>query len=148
MKKLLCLIAVTGSVLFSQAQNPVTWNFTAKKIDSKTFEIHLTANIESGWHTYSQSTPEGGPVPTSISFAKNPLLTFDGKAKEVGAMEKHFEKLFGVQVFQFSDKVDFVQTVTLKANVKTNLTGGVEFMVCNDEMCLPPKTISFNLSLK
>ena len=148
MKKLIWLIAIICTVSFVSAQNPVTWNFSAKKVDGKIFEIHLSASIDEDWHIYSQSTPAGGPVPTSVSFAKNPLLVFDGNVKEVGNMEKHFEKLFGVQVFQFSNKVDFVQTVKLKANAKTNVSGTVEFMVCNDEMCLPPKKVPFSIALK
>ncbi|HVT85047.1 MAG TPA: protein-disulfide reductase DsbD domain-containing protein [Chitinophagaceae bacterium] len=148
MKKFVYLVAIICSVSYIRAQEPVTWKFAVKKIDPKTFEIHLSANLEAEWHLYSQSTPAGGPVPTSVTFAKNPLLVFEGGVKEVGNMEKHFEKLFGVQVFQFSDKVDFVQTVKLKSNVKTSLSGTVEFMVCNDEMCLPPKKVPFNLALK
>lgn len=148
MKKLVCLLAIICAVSYTRAQDPVTWKFAAKKIDAKTFEIHLSANLDAEWHLYSQSTPAGGPAPTSVTFAKNPLLVFEGSVKEVGNMEKHFEKLFGVQVFQFSDKVDFVQTVKLKSNVKTNLSGTVEFMVCNNEMCLPPEEVPFNLLLK
>ena len=70
--------------LFAQIQNPVSWTATSKKIADKTYEIHLTATIHEGWHVYSQTTPEGGPVPTSISFTKNPLLDLNGTAKEIG----------------------------------------------------------------
>ncbi|MBS1621143.1 MAG: hypothetical protein JST10_13025 [Bacteroidetes bacterium] len=148
MKKLIWVIAIVCTACIVHAQDPASWTFTAKKIDAKTFEINLSATLDDDWHLYSQTTPDGGPVPTSVSFAKNPLLVLEGKVKEVGTMEKHFEKLFGVQVFQYSEKVDFVQTVKLKANAKTNISGTVEFMLCNDEMCLPPKKVPFNISLK
>ena len=36
--------------------------------------------------------------------------------------------------------VDFVQVIKLKANVKTNLNGNVEFIVCNYIHCLPSAT--------
>ena len=136
-----------SNFLFAQIQNPVSWSATSKKIADKTYEIHLTANIDNGWHTYSQTTPDGGPVPTSITFTKNPLLTLDGKTKEVGKLEKHYEPLFGVDVKQFSDKVDFVQTIKLKAPVKTSVNVAVEFMVCNDKQCLPPSTRKFTVAL-
>ncbi len=109
--------------------------------------MHLTATIDKGWHLYSQTTPEGGPVPTSFTFTKNPLLTLNGSVKEVGKLETHFEKLFDVNVKQFSDKVDFVQVVQVKGNVKTNLAGKVEYMVCDDKQCLPPATEQFSISL-
>src|SRR5215212_9193085 len=128
-------IAVIG---FTQMKSPVKWSFSAKKLNATTYEVHLTAKIDKDWHLYSQTTPEGGPVPTSISFAKNPLITLSGAAKETGKLEQRHEELFGVDVKQFSDKVDFVQTIKVRAGVKTSLNGSVEYMTCNDHECLPP----------
>jgi len=150
MKKIVAL-TLTFAVLNgvnAQVKNPVQWAFSAKKINPTTYEVHLTANIESGWHIYSQTTPDGGPVPTSIAFAKNPLLAVDGSASEVGTLEQHHVPLFGVDVKQFSNKVDFVQTVKLKGKAKTALNGTIEFMTCNDHECLPPKTQKFSIALK
>lgn len=124
----------------AQIQNPVKWSATSKKIDAKTYEIRLTATIGTGWHIYSQSTPDGGPIPTQITFTKNPLVTIEGPVKEIGKMEKHIEPLFGnIEVRQFSNKVDFVQKIVLKSPVKTSVNMEVEFMVCNDKECLPPR---------
>lgn len=142
-------VALFFSVLsFAQIETPVQWAFSSKKINATTYEVHMTAIIDNGWHMYSQTTPEGGPVPTSIEFAKNPLLMVDGSAKEVGKLEQHHEPLFGVDVKQFSNKVDFVQTVKLKGKAKTSLNGTIEFMTCNDHECLPPKTQKFSIALK
>ena len=150
MKKILAasIFLLISNFLFAQIQNPVNWTATAKKIADKTYEIHLSANINNGWHIYSQTTPEGGPIPTNISFTKNPLVVNEGSTKEVGKMEQHNEPLFGVDVKQFSNKVDFVQVVKLKANVKTSLEVAVEFMTCNDKECLPPPTKKFTVAIK
>lgn len=137
-----------SQLCFSQIENPVTWNFSVKKINATTYELHMAADIDDHWHLYSQSTPDGGPVATVISFTKNPLVTVEGKAKEVGKLEQKNEPLFGVDVKQYSKKVDFVQVIKLKAPVKTNISGSVEFMVCNDTQCLPPSTQKFSLALK
>ncbi len=141
------LLLITN-MLFAQIQQPVQWTSTSKKINDKTYEIRLTASINKGWHIYSQTTPDGGPVPTSITFVKNPLVLVDGKTKEVGKLEQTHEELFGVDVKQFSNKVDFVQVVKLKAPVKTSVDVEVEFMVCNDRQCLPPATKKFTVALK
>lgn len=133
---------------FAQDSGPVTWSFTAKKVNATTYELRLSAKLENGWHTYSQSTPAGGPVATEISFAKNPLVTLSGAVKEVGKLEQHFEPLFGVDVKQYSNQVDFVQTVTIKRGVKTAVKGSVEYMVCNDHECLPPVSNSFSIAVK
>jgi thiol:disulfide interchange protein DsbD len=150
MKKIIpiAFLLLFSNILFAQIQNPVEWTATAQKISDNVYEVHLTANIDKGWHIYSQTTPEGGPIPTSLTFTKNPLLTVEGKAKEVGKMEKHHEPLFGVDVKQFSNNVDFVQLVKLKAPVKTSVDVAVEFMVCNDKQCLPPSTKKFSVALK
>jgi len=140
--------AVFTTVAMGQVRNPVKWNYSAKKINATTYEVHLTATIDGGWHIYSQTTSEGGPVPTAISFSKNPLLSIDGAAKEIGKLEQRHEELFGVDVKQFSNKVEFVQTVKLKGKAKTSLNGSVEFMTCNDRECLPPKSVVFNIALK
>ncbi len=131
----------------AQAEEPVAWTFSSKKIADKVYEIHLTAAVSSPWHTYSQNTPDGGPVPTKIDFNKNPLIIVEGKTKEVGKMETKHEKTFGVDVKQYSGKVDFVQVIKIKSNVKTNISGNVEFMACDDTQCLPPKSIPFTVSV-
>lgn len=150
--KALMILLMAGMVapsapLRAQVQNPVHWTFTAKKLNTTTYEIHLTGVIDAGWHTYSQTTPDGGPVPTAITFSANPLVTLVGKPAEVGKLDRHFEKLFGVDVKQFSGKVDFVQRVTLKKPVRTNISGTVDFMVCNDHECLPPSNQTFSVAL-
>lgn len=149
MKKYLivALITIIFGGLNVKAQNPVHWDFSAQKIDAKTFEIRLTATLEGDWHTYSQSTPDGGPVPTQIEFAKNPLVIFNGKVNEVGKLEEHFEPLFGVKVKQYSSKITFVQNVKLKAAAKTTINGSVTFMVCNDQECMPPQKQNFSITL-
>lgn len=150
MKKLFAVFVLSLVAFCSNAQmkNPVQWAFAAKKINATTYEVHLTATIEEGWHLYSQTTPDGGPTATTVSFAKNPLLTLEGTPKEVGKMEQKHEELFGVDVKQFSKKVVFVQTVKLKGKAKTSLNGSVDFMTCNDNQCLPPKTQKFSIALK
>lgn len=144
--KILFVLLLAGMV--TQAQNPVKWSFSAKKISEKEYEVHITATIESGWSTYSQTTPDGGPLPTAITFSKNPLLELKDKVKEVGTMKKKHEEVFGVDVHYYKEKVDFVQVVKVKNNVKTSINGKVEFMVCDDEQCLPPDEVAFSIKLQ
>lgn len=140
---LLCLFA--GTCL--NAQHPVNWSFSSKKVSDKLYEVQLTADVEEPWHIYSQFSPSGGALPTSITVNKNPLLLLQGAVKENGKLIKKFEKVFGMEVKYFEGSVTFIQLVKLKANVKTNLAGNLEFMVCNDEQCLPPKKMPFNIPL-
>jgi len=51
-------------------------------------------------------------------------------------------------VLFYSNKVQFVQTIKVKGAAKTNLSGTVEYMVCDDSQCLPPTKKSFELKLQ
>jgi hypothetical protein len=150
MKRIFALLAFVFTVSLVNAQlNPVSWSYSAKKIGDKTYEVHLTAAIQSGWHLYSQVQPEDAVAdPTSFAFAGNPLLSLDGKVKELGKMEKFHDKQLDISANQYSGKVDFVQVVKLKASAKTNLTGKLTYQTCDDKQCLPPKTISFAVAIK
>lgn len=148
MKKLmttfLMAVGITGICV---AQDPVSWSFSSKKIGDKMYEVHLTATVAQPWHTYSQSSPEGGPLPTKVTFTKNPLVTMQGKTKEDGKLLVKHEEVFDVDVKYYADKVDFVQVVKLKSNAKTNISGTVEFMACDESKCLPPKSIPFKVAV-
>lgn len=149
MKKVFLAIAsffIIG-LAFSQAKNPAAFNFQAIKKTAETYEITITATIEKPWHIYSQNTPKGGPVPTKITFKPNPLVKNVGAAVEKGKLEKVFDKTFGVNVMYYSNTVQFVQTVKIKAGTKTNIAGTIEYMVCDDEMCLPPKKVPFEVKI-
>ena len=53
-----------------------------------------------------------------------------------------------MSVKYFPGKVVFVQKVKLKKNVKTVISGTVEYMACTDEECLPPQTVTFSMPLE
>jgi hypothetical protein len=149
MKKFLALPFILFSALVLKAQNPVTWSFSAKKLDDKTYEVHMTANIQSGWHVFSQTQPDDAiAIPTGFKLNNNPLLALEGNIKEVGKLEKFRDEKLDISANQYSNKVDFVQVIKLKAKAKTNVTGSVEFQTCNDEKCLPAKTVNFSIALK
>lgn len=113
------------------------------------FEVRMTATIDKGWKIYAQATPEGGPSPTVIKFKPNPLVLLGGKVKEVGELHKVPEPAFGVEVWYYSTKVDFVQVVKMKKpGVKTSLSGTVSFMACDATQCLPPEEVGFTVELR
>jgi len=143
------LVFVLVSNLLNAQLNPVSWSFVSKKISEKTYELHLTATMQPGWHLYSQVQPEDAvAIPTGFKLNNNPLITLDGKIKEIGKMEKFHDAKLDISANQYAEKVDFVQVVKLKSNVKTNITGSVEYQTCDDKKCLPPKTVTFSIPVK
>ncbi len=142
-------VFISGVLSVNAQLNPVNWTFTSKKIADKTYEIHLTATMQSGWHLFSQVQPEDAVAnPTEFKINSNPLVTLNGKIKEMGNMEKFHDAKLDISANQYANKVDFVQLVKLKNNVKTSITGSVEYQTCDDKKCLPPKTVTFSIPVK
>lgn len=150
MKKIAFILVSLFTAGIASAQlNPVSWSFTSKKISDGVYEVQITATIEEGWHVYSQNQPKDAIAqPTNFTFNKNPLLDLDGKVKEIGKMEKYTDKDLGISANQYSDKVIFVQKVKLKGKAKTNVTGKLVYQTCNDEKCLPAKTVNLSIALQ
>lgn len=150
MKKIffiLISVFVTASS-FAQFKDVVSWKYEAVKKSEGVYEITATASVQEPWHIYSQNTGKGGPIATSFAFKKNPLVMVDNKMKETGKLEKVYDKNFKTDVLFYSNSIVFTQTVKVKGKIKTTLSGTVEYMVCNDEQCLPPTKKTFEIALQ
>jgi len=147
MKNFIFAVILTLFMGAANAQQKISWSYTAKKLADNKYEVHMIATPPAGWHVYSQLTPEGGPIPTTFAFAKNALVAFQGKVNEKGKVVTYFDQNFKVNVKYFEGRADFVQIVTVKGKIKTNISGEVESMICNDRTCMPPTTEKFNIAL-
>ena len=47
----------------------------------------------------------------------------------------------------YANKVDFVQKIKVKSAIATVIKGSVNYMVCNDKQCLPPKDVPFSIKV-
>lgn len=133
---------------FSQAQilSPVKWSWKAEQLKDDEYNLVFTANIDKGWHLYSQFIGEGGPVPTSFVFEKNSDVQIVGKVAEAGnKVTEGMDDMFGINVKKFDERVVFTQKVKVLKN--TTLKGSVEYMVCDDSRCLPPDAKEFDFAL-
>lgn len=144
---LLVTLLVTVNFALAQSSKQVKWTYTVKKVADKTYEVHMTATVNGKWHIYAQDAGVEGPLPTAFTFTKNPLLSLDGKVKEVGKLITKKEEVWGGNVNFYEKSVDFVQVVKLKGNVKTSVAGKVAFMVCNDRECLAPSDVDFTVNI-
>lgn len=147
MKKITFAFVLVLLMGAATAQQKISWSYSAKKLANNKYEIHIMASPPVGWHVYSQLTPEGGPIPTTFKFNNNALVALQGSVSEKGKVVTYYDKNFKVNVKYFEGKADFVQVVTVKGNIKTNISGEVESMICNDKTCMPPTTEKFNVAL-
>ncbi|TAN18419.1 MAG: DUF255 domain-containing protein [Chitinophagaceae bacterium] len=140
------LLLLLGTPVLAQAQilNPVKWDYTAQKINDSTYALHIKASIDPGWHVYSQNAGDG-PIPTSFTFDNDPRVKLLGNVEEKGKEISTYDKVFKSPLRYYANSVDFVQKVNVRGN--TTLKGTLEFMVCNDVNCLPPKDVPFSFQL-
>ena len=131
---------------FAQA-NPTTWNISTEKIAEGTYQIKFHVALSDVWAIYSQHLEsDEGPVATSFRFEENEALERVGEVEELGDKIAIFDELFEMNIIKYKHEVTFVQTV--KAAKGTVVKGTYEFMVCNNERCLPPREEAFEVALK
>lgn len=142
MKRIFLFLLLAIPAFYTHAQEAIQWDF---KYNSKTKQVEIIANINEGWHLYSQFIQNDvGPVPTTITFKSSNDLQLIGAVAEPKPVQKYDEN-FAATLDFFEHKVVFTQKV--KARKATTLEGSVTFMVCNDAMCLPPVDKKFRIDI-
>ncbi|WP_411274134.1 cytochrome c biogenesis protein CcdA [Daejeonella sp.] len=152
MKNLLVFIAMFLSIgAYAQfadpnakIEDPVRWSYRSEKINDTEFDLVITATIDKGWHVYSQFIKDGGPIPTSFKFVPSSSYKLKGTVSELPKAVSAFDKNFDMQIAWHKDKVDFRQRIFLNVP-STTVSGILEFMVCNDQKCLPPAEVEFKI---
>ncbi|MEX0609624.1 MAG: cytochrome c biogenesis protein CcdA [Balneolaceae bacterium] len=145
------LMGIITSVLspfFIQAQIPDPVKFQVTQIPDEVkageiFSIEIEASIEGNWHLYSiLNDKDAGPFPTEFS-PNSDNFVFAGDVVESDA-DIEFDPNFEAELGWHSSFAKF----TIPAAVRINETGRqnldieVYYQVCDDRVCLPPKTKS------
>lgn len=149
MKKisLTLIILFSLGILKAQILHPVHWSYGAKVISKDKAVIFLKATIDDGWHIYSTTQKDGGPVKTSFAFKTSTDYMLDGSIAEPDPITR-YEKSFEMDVNYFERTVIFRQKVNLKTvGNKHFIVGTLNFMACNDHQCLPPETLDFKVQV-
>lgn len=149
MKKILflCFIAALFCAsAYSQILEPVKWSYSVKKMNATEATVYIRATIDKGWHLYSQLAREGGPTPTKFTFTTSKSFEKVGKVIEPKPITM-FEPAFMMEISYFETTAIFQQKIKLK-DPNPVIAGKVEFMACNDSMCMPPTTVNFNIKVK
>ncbi|WP_459188853.1 cytochrome c biogenesis protein CcdA [Parabacteroides sp. APC149_11_2_Y6] len=150
MKKLFSTLVLAIMALTVQAQilQPAKWKINLNDSGSAEKEIVFTATLEKGWHLYDQDLPEGGPVSTSFTFETLKGAELVGKPVPSVKPTVVYDEQFAMNLRWFPGTVSFTQKIKVTEPTKFKVEGEVEFMVCNDETCLPPDRVSFTFDKK
>lgn len=148
MKKIV-LMLMMFYIQFSNAQvyDPVKWTASVVKISDSEYELIAKANIEKGWHLYSQNVPAEGPKATIFSFAGRAEYLKKGNTKEEQGIVVE-DPVYEMKIKYFINKAIFKQRIKVKNKTAFEIRGNVQFMVCNDTKCLPPKQAELLFKVK
>ena len=143
---ILSFLFLTVIIASGQLIKPVKWNFSQKSVGNNEFELVFNASISTGWHLYSTTIPEGGPVKTTFTFSggttKYQLI---GGIVPMNKPTKVQDKIFNMDLELFDNEVVFVQKIKLLSDQHISINGSVEYQSCNDETCtLDDQEFSFD----
>ncbi|MFT4805228.1 MAG: hypothetical protein ACI9YE_002444, partial [Psychroserpens sp.] len=139
------IITLCGLLVFSLTTNaqvlePVKWETSVEKISDTEYDLISTAAVDDGWHLYSQSVPDDGPIPTTFIYKATTDYELSGTTQEE---EGHTvdDPVFLMKIKFFEDKAEFRQRIKVLNQELSIVEGEVEFMACDDEKCLAPEYI-------
>lgn len=125
-----------GNAPVSQILEPVSWEITANKIEPNTIELIFNANIDEGYHLYSLTIPEDGPLPTVFTFEDSKDFSIDGGVSEIIIPIEEYDETFEMDIKFFEDKASFKQVIKLNSDNEIPIVGEIAYMVCNDVGCV------------
>lgn len=126
-------------------EDPTVWKFEAKKVDSNKYDLVFHCDVKNGWHIYSLDPGgDGSFLPPEFNIKKTADIKLVGKVREEGKIIH--ETIEDIGTVHYYKNVDYIQTVEL-TRPDMVITGEYTYMTCNDETCLPPKTVDFSITV-
>ena len=150
MKKffILGLIGLMGIMGVASAQqlDPVKWKYSVKETSPTEAELLFTAQLDAGWHLYSQYTSPDGPLAIEFTFEESNDYECVGKVMEPKPHEE-MDEIFNCIVKSFSGKVVFRQKVKRISDKDFTVKGTVAYQLCNDGSCIAPEDHDFSFKV-
>lgn len=125
----------------------VSATFTAPDADHVSV-LYIQAKIQPGWHIYSVTQPDGGPVRSSVNLPGDQEILPLGKVrswpKPVVKTESAFKDL---PIETHEEEVTWYLPISIPAGAdlkEFKIEGSVTAQACNDNGCQPPKKFKFS----
>ena len=132
--------------------DPVRWTTSVTRVNDSTARLVMDAQIDEGWHLYSQFMKFGpdqfGPEPTVFQLRLPAGILRIGNVQELTKVHEEAAPLFdGLVVRSFEGKARFAQDLRVYRAV-ADITGTVNYMACDDRQCLAPQQRSLRWKLE
>ena len=143
----IAILLLTFIGAFSQIKTPIKWNNKVEMTSAKEGDFVFVVTVDQGWHLYGFNLPEGGPKSTNIIFDKNDNVELIGSIVPSIPPTEKVDPIFSLQLSWWDSNVTFKQKFRIKEDVKTTITGRIEFQGCNNESCIAPTKEVFSLEV-
>ena len=127
------LVFMVPFIAKAQILEPVQWTVETEKLNKNEYNIVFKAEIEDGWHLYSQNTPFGGPMPLYFDFIDTLGIERIGGVAEPEAIV-HYSDIFEIDEHFFEKEAVFTQRVKLLDDAAT-VSGVITGQTCK-ESCI------------
>lgn len=129
---------------FAQMENPAKWNYRLVE-NADGAHIEFKVNIDPGWHMYDLNLPEGGPVSTTFHFEKLQGCSLAGEIQSLQKAKSYHDAIFNMMLRTYEKQASFVQAITIENRELLHIEGYVQYMLCDDQACLPPNSLEFSI---
>ena len=133
-------------VASAQQLDPVKWKYSVKETSPTEAELLFTAQLDAGWHLYSQYTSPDGPLAIEFTFEESKDYERVGKVMEPKPHEE-MDDIFNCIVKSFSGKVVFRHKVKRISDKHFTVKGTVAYQLCNDGSCIAPEDHDFSFKV-
>lgn len=131
--------------LIAQISEPVQWKCTVLPGAGDEAVIQWTANVEKGWHLYSQYNTEGITQKTVFSYVPSQSYKLVGKTSEPAYVE--FTDEFGTDRYFDKSTVIFKQKIKILSEKDFKIAVAVDAQACIEGKCVMVGT-EFDLNVK
>ncbi len=130
-----------------QIEDPVSWTFSSEVQGNLEAELVFKARIDMPWHLYSAHLPEGGPIATKPYYEEADSYTLLGEIVEVTKAHIKYDEGFKMELGTISGRAELRQKVRFNEAGTYTIKGEIEYQVCDDATCLPPKYEPFSFTV-
>ncbi len=126
--------------------NPLKWHTSTEKTGDDTYNLIIEADIEDGWHLYSQFNDPMGSLPIEFEWhnAKGNYEVI-GKAKEINT-HKAYNKVFKVTETFFSKHAKLIQPIKILKKDLKKIDVTLYGQTCKESCIQVKENFSFDLT--
>lgn len=127
-------ICCFAGVAHAQLSEPVRWSYKVESLPNAEAKVKIIAEVEKGWHLYSQYNTEGITQKTVFEYEPSASYSLIGKTTEPKYVELTDE--FGTDRYFDKSPVVFTQKIRVKSEKDFILNVSVDAQACMEGKCV------------